>query len=207
MTEDFAVLYEQERDIFVQDVSQLSELQWAQPSLRPGWAVRDVVAHLLMPFELGVAALLGRMVAARFNFDRLALQWAVNDGRTPNELLHVLAATKAKAFNVPGAGPLAPLSHLTIHALDIRGPLGIDTPISPAAARPVLDDITGGRHAVSAALLAELRLEATDAEWGFGHGRSVKGPAGALMSAMSGRAAAVDQLVGNGTSLLRSRLG
>ena len=120
-----------------------------------------------------------------FNFDRLALRWARNDRRTPAELLRALAATSTEAFNVPGAGSLAPLCHLTIHAYDIRGPLNIDTPISPDAARPVLDDITGGKHAVPAALLAGLRLEATDAAWSFGQGRQVLGPAGALMLSKS----------------------
>lgn len=206
MTENFDDAYEHERDIFVLDLVQLSESQWAHPSLCPGWNVRDVVAHLMMPFELGVPALLRGMLSARFNFDRFALEWARNDSRTPSELLHALAATNTAGFNVPGASPLSPLSHLTIHAYDIRGPLTIDTPISPAAALPVLDDITGGKHAVAATLLAELHLEATDADWSFGNGRSVKGPAGALMSALSGRAAAVDQLFGDGIPVLRSRL-
>ena len=207
MTHDNAEAYERERDIVLHDLAQLHEDQWAHPSLCPGWDVRDVAAHLLMPFELGVAGLFGRMFAARFNFDRLALRWARNDRRTPAELLRALAATSTEAFNVPGAGSLAPLCHLTIHAYDIRGPLNIDTPISPDAARPVLDDITGGKHAVPAALLAGLRLEATDAAWSFGQGMPVLGPAGALMSALSGRAAAFEKLVGDGTASLRSRLG
>lgn len=206
MADDIAGVYAHERDIFLGDLAQLEEHQWAHPSLCPGWDVRDLVAHLLMPFELGVPAFLGRMVTARFSFDRLALTWAANDGRTPTELHQALATTTADAFNVPGAGPLAPLSHLSIHAHDIRGPLNIDTPIGPAAARRVLDDITQGKHAVSADLLTGLRVEAVDTEWSVGHGKEVIGPAGVLLSALSGRADAVDRLGGDGAATLRSRL-
>lgn len=131
-----------------------------------------------MPFELAVPSLFGRMFAARFSFDRLALRWARNDRRTPAELVHALADTSTEAFNVPGAGPLAPLCHLAIHAHDIRGPLKIDTPVSAATARLVLDDVTGGKHAVPATVLAGLQLETTDADWSFGHGMRVLGPVG-----------------------------
>lgn len=158
MTLDIATAYEQERDTLLHDLAHLHEDQWSGPNLCAGWDVLDVAAHLLMPYELGVASLVGRMFTARFNFDRLALRWAVNDRRTPAELLRALAATSAAAFNVPGAGPLT-----------------ISTPISPEAARPVPDDITGGKHAAPAALLTGLRWEATDAEWNFGHGLQIPG--------------------------------
>lgn len=206
MAEDIASAYAQERDLLLHDLAQLGEREWAHPSWCPGWDVRDVVAHLMMPYELGVAGVIGRMFTSRFSFDRLALKWARSDRRTPTRLLRALAATNVVAFTVPGAGPLAPLCHLSIHAQDIRGPLGIKTPVSPAAARQVLDDIVLGKHAVPAQRIDGLRLEATDAQWSVGRGMNVSGPAGALMSALSGRALAVDQLAGDGCPTLRQRL-
>lgn len=86
-----------------------------------------------------------------------------------------------------GAGPLAPLSHLSIHAFDIRGPLDIETPTTTSAtARLVLDDITQGKHAVSKnllqnaatlALVAVLRHEGVEFGYhGVGGGRWSGGP-------------------------------
>lgn len=207
MTQDIADLYARERDAFVQDLTRLDEDQWASPSLCAGWSVRDLVAHLLMPFELSGAAFARRLLTARLSFDRLALHWARTDARTPLELRQALAATTAAGFTVPGAGPLAPLAHLTIHAHDVRGPLGIDTSVGPVAASRVLDDITHGKHAVPAGRLDGLHLRTTDASWQYGRGETVTGPAGAMLSALSGRRAAVDRLHGEGAQALRTRLG
>lgn len=206
MADGIARTYAHERDILLGDLAQLEQHQWSHPSLCSGWDVRDVVAHLLMPFELAIPAFLGRMLIARFSFDRLALTWAKNDRRTPADLQEALANTQADAFNVPGAGPLAPLTHLSVHAYDIRGPLSIDTPITPAAARQVLDEITQGKHAISASLREGLHIEAADAGWSVGQGQHVIGPAGVLLSALSGRVTAIDQLRGDGTATLRRRL-
>ena len=146
------------------------------------------------------------MFAARFAFDRLSFRWASRDRRTPGELQRTLAATTIAAFAIPGAGSRAPICHLAIHAYDIRGPLGIQTPISPVAARGVLDEITRGKHAVPVERLDGLRFEAVDTEWGIGDGPVVAGPSGALMSALRGRRSAVDDLAGNGIPAFRSRL-
>lgn len=75
-------LYAEERDRFVGDLRVLSNEQWARPSLCTGWSVRDLTAHLMMPYELSVPGLLRRIVPARFNFDRLADRWARADRRT-----------------------------------------------------------------------------------------------------------------------------
>lgn len=207
MAEDIAVTYAQERDLLLHELAQLGEREWVHPSWCPGWDVRDVLAHLMMPYEIGVAGVIGRLFTSRFSFDRLALKWARSDRRTPSRLLQAFATTNVAAFNVPGAGPLAPLCHLSIHAQDIRGPLAIETPVSPAAARQVLDDIVHGQHPVPAYRTDGLRLEAIDAQWSVGRGLKVSGPAGPLMSALSGRTLAVDQLVGDGCPTLRQRLG
>ena len=206
MIDDIALAYVHERDSLMQDLISLDEQEWAEPSLCRGWTVRDVVAHLLMPYELGGLAFLGRMMAARFSFDRLALDWARRDQRTGPELLRALGATTAGGFDVPAAGPMAPLSHLTIHAYDVRGALNLSTAVGAVAGRMVLDDITAGKHAVPANRVAGLHLQATDAGWQFGEGELVEGPTGVLLSALSGRRVAADRLVGDGVDALRGRL-
>ena len=54
--------------------------------------------------------------------------------------------------------------------------------------------------------MAELiRLAATDAEWSTGDGPLVEGSAKHLLSAMTGRQRALDELAGDGVAILRER--
>ena len=50
-----------------------------------------------------------------------------------------------------------------------------------------------------------LRLRATDADWSTGDGPAVEGDAKHLVSAMTGRDAAFDDLSGEGVDIMRSR--
>jgi uncharacterized protein (TIGR03083 family) len=204
---DVEDLYTAERDRFVAELRALDRDRWGAASLCTGWTVRDLVAHLLMPYELGVPGLLRRLVAARFSFDRLADRWARDDRRSGSELVDALGATTAAGFAVPGAGALAPLSHLLIHAQDVRQPLGLPAPAGGEAAVRVLDDLTRGRHPVGDRILHDLRFEATDADWAFGAtGPAVTGPAVVLLSALNGRTGSAAVLGGAGSTELAARL-
>src|SRR3712207_3523954 len=50
-------------------LDELDEAGWNTPSLCAGWRVREVVVHLLMPYELSLPRFLLRMATARFSFD------------------------------------------------------------------------------------------------------------------------------------------
>ena len=54
--------------------------------------------------------------------------------------------------------------------------------------------------------IAGLGLRANDLEWATGSGPEVTGPAISLLMAMTGRAAALDDLSGEGVATLRSRM-
>lgn len=200
-------LYVLERDRLVAELRGLDRDQWAAASLCQGWSLRDLTAHLLMPYELTVTALLPRIVLAGFNFDRLADRWARRDRRTGPELVDALATTTAEAFAVPGAGELAPLAHLVTHAQDVRAPLGLAPVCDPTAAVQVLNDITRGPHSVGDHVLTGVRLVATDTDWRHGDiGPTVSGHSSVLANALMGRHASVDALDGDGVAELRSRV-
>lgn len=206
MASDIETAFAAERDQLVTQLRDLTEPQWATPSLCGGWTVRDVAAHLLMPYELSLPRFLVGMFRARFGFDRLADQWARADTRSGSQLVEAVAATKAAGFNVPGAGENAPLSHLFLHAQDIRQPLRLASTATTEGGRRVLNDLTQGKHAVDPATIEGLRLEAPDIGWSSGSGAAVTGPAAVLASALKGRAASATQLAGEGAETLRSRL-
>ncbi|TFD90734.1 maleylpyruvate isomerase family mycothiol-dependent enzyme [Cryobacterium psychrotolerans] len=205
-TTDVEALYTAERDRFAEDLAGLDDAAWQTPSLCRGWTVRDLCAHLLMPYELGFGSFIVGLAQARFNFDKLADRWARTDRRTGAELTRSIAKTSAAGFAVPGAGELAPLAHLAIHSGDARRPLGLAGRISPEAGWMVLNDLTSGKHSVGDDLLRGLRFQATDADWSRGEGPEVSGDVATLLSALNRRRAAAEDLAGAGADEFRSRL-
>jgi uncharacterized protein (TIGR03083 family) len=206
--EDVDARVRAERERLIAVLEGLDEVQWATPSLCAGWSVRDLVVHVLMPYELSVPRFLFLLVRARFSFDRLADRFATTDRRTPAEVLAGLRATERRVFNVPGAPVEAPLSHLVCHAEDVYRPLAIPSPTDLTNVAIVLDELTrpGGPANFVPGLRDGLALSATDTEWRSGEGLEVSGPAVALMTTVIGRPAALDELSGEGVAVLRARL-
>jgi uncharacterized protein (TIGR03083 family) len=99
------------------------------------------------------------------------------------------------------------LGETIVHGEDIRRPLGIAHDYPVDAVTRVADNyrksnlLIGGKKRV-----AGLTLRATDSDWTAGSGPEVAGPAIAIVLAMTGRAAGIDQLAGDGVATLRSRM-
>jgi uncharacterized protein (TIGR03083 family) len=201
---DLRVRRERERLLTV--LEGLDAGQWRTSSLCAGWTVRDVVVHLLMPYELSVPRFLALMVRSGLRFDRAADRWARDDPRSPAQAVAALRDTGHRRFEAgPGAPAEAPLSHLVIHAQDVYRPLGVPSPTDPEDAAIALDQLTG-RRALAPALLHGLAFAATDTGWRHGTGLPVTGPATALLTTLAGRPAALDDLTGDGVPEVRARL-
>lgn len=207
-SDDIDVRTGRERDRLVGVLEGLDETQWAVPSACAGWSVRDLVVHLLMPYELGPVGFARMLVGGRGSFDRGADRWARADRRTPAEVLAGLRATAGLRFGFPPVPPLAGLSHLVIHAEDVYRPLGVPSPADPDDARVVLAELTGprGRRSLPTGLGDGLSFAATDTDWRLGTGPEVRGPATALLPTLVGRTSALSDLDGAGVAELRSRL-
>jgi len=191
-------------EILVDLLESLTPAQWNAPSLCAGWRVRDVVSHVLMPYELTTPRFLGGLVAHRFDFDRMANAWAVRDHRSAPELIAALRAHGR--FRVPGAGPEGERTHLVIHGLDIAYPLGRPYPVPAESANLTLEQLTlpRARRLVGAGRLDGLSFVATDTGWRHGNGPAVQGPAAALILAIANRPAALADLAGEGVESLRA---
>ena len=201
---DLRVLRERERLLAV--LEGLDDAGWRTPSLCTGWTVRDVVVHLLMPYELSVPRFLALMARSGFRFDRAADRWARTDDRSPADVVSALQDTEHRTFEAgPGAPAEAPLSHLVIHAEDVYRPLGVPSPTDPEDAGIALGQLIG-RRALAPALLDGLAFTATDTDWRHGTGATVSGPATALLTTLAGRPAALDELTGEGVPEVRARL-
>jgi uncharacterized protein (TIGR03083 family) len=204
---DFDALIDAERNRLIGALERLDDERWNSPSLCGGWRVRDVVVHLLMPYQMSLPRFFINMAAAGFAFDRMADRWATRDTRPKDELLSALRRTKAERFGVPGAGPEAPLSHLVIHAEDIYRPLKIDHLIEPESANIVLDQLTTpqAQRSLKPGLIDGLAFSTQDTGWRHGTGAQVLGSASALISTLAGRQGSAAELTGEGAILLQGR--
>ena len=208
MTTDITDLVRTETSRLADVLDGLDEAGWTAASLCAGWSVRDLTAHLLMPYELSVPSFLLRMLRARFDFDAVADRLAREDPRDHRELVAALRTTPQRRFNVPGAPAEAPLSHLVIHAEDVYRPLGLDPAVEPRALDAALAQSTR-RPFVAKGLLDGLTLATTDSAFRLGDpagAAAVGGPARALLGVVAGRPAGLAELTGPGVERLRERL-
>jgi len=104
---------------------------------------------------------------------------------------------------------MGPFADSCVHLRDIARPLGLDVDVPQEHWVALLDYLTSDGVApalVPAGRLDGLALGATDAEWARGAGEPVTGPVEALAMAMTGRAAALDDVSGPGVETLAKRL-
>jgi uncharacterized protein (TIGR03083 family) len=198
-----------ERGALADDLANLTPAQWDTPSLCPGWTVRDIVAHLSATASLNPGTFFVNMARAGFNFDRFANgQIAKHRGPDPAATLNEFRSLQDSTSAPPGP-KTSWLGEVVVHGEDLRRPLGIAHTYPPAAVREAIDFYKGSNLLIgSKKRIAGLALKATDDDWQHGQGpdaQAVEGPLLSLLLAMTGRAAACDDLAGPGAQTLRSR--
>jgi uncharacterized protein (TIGR03083 family) len=188
-------------------LEQLSAAQWEAASLCPGWRVKDVAAHVysydeLSPADVARAFIQSKLIPNRVN----AVMLAPYQDQTPEQLL-ALARRCSEPRGLPAGFRCGiALVDAMIHQQDIRRPLGLPRTIPADRLRAALEFaqfapvIRGFWHR------RRLRLVATDVDWTTGSGPEVRGPGEAILLAIAGRNAAVDELTGPGLATLRPRL-
>jgi uncharacterized protein (TIGR03083 family) len=204
-TEVWAVIHS-ERKALVDDLGQLSAAQWATPSLCTGWTVRDVLAHMTATARMTPLLFFGKMVKSGFSFDKVqAAGIATESGASAAETLARFAAEVNSSKHPPGPND-SWLGETLVHSEDIRRPLGIAHAYPVDAAVQVANFYQGSNLLIGAKTrIAGLKLRATDVDWQHGEGPEVSGPIMALVMAMTGRGAELDQLSGPGVATLGTR--
>jgi len=197
-----------ERKALAGDLGSLTDAQWQTASLCDGWTVRDLLGHMTATAEMTPGAFVGKIIGSGFSFDKLQKKDIAkqNEG-SPADTLARFEASVDSTKHPPG--PVDSwLGEVVLHAEDIRRPLGIKHAYPPAAVTRVLDFyrksnlVVGGKKRA-----AGLTLRATDADWSAGTGPEAVGPAIALALAVTGRAAALADLSGDGVATLQGRMG
>lgn len=205
-TDDIWPLVHAERAALADDLARLAEPDWATPSLCSALTVREVLAHLTAAASLTPLRWLAGVIRCRFDFDRqVAMRLAEHLGTTGAETLERFRAV-VESTTKPPIPVVAMLGEAVVHGEDIRRPLGIRQAYPTPTLTRLAEYYRGSDMMVLAkGRIGGLRLEATDGPFRTGEGPLVTGPTLALVMAMTGRGAHLDDLTGEGLATLRER--
>jgi uncharacterized protein (TIGR03083 family) len=178
-----------ERRELAEMLGELTPGQWDAASLCAGWRVREVVAHMTMPFRMSAPAFLAEMARDFGNFNRMADRVARRDAARlgPAELHACLRDNVEHPWRPPGGGPVGALSHDVIHGLDISVGLGLDRRPPVERVGMILDNMRARNVSFFGVDLSGVRLEATDHRWAMGDGATLRGTAQDLLLVVCGR--------------------
>jgi uncharacterized protein (TIGR03083 family) len=203
-------ILDRERAVWAELADSLTPEQWDHPSLCTAWRVRDVAGHVAQGGTTSSGQLLLMVLKYGFRINTMLEREAIKTGaKSPDELRALLRSGVGSRVSPPGAGPRQVLLDVVVHGQDVRRPLGLQRTFPAELLTEVLDETVRQKNSLMPGKKrsAGLRLRATDVEWEHGDGPEVSGPGEALLMAVSGRAAALDDLSGPGLDTLRSRMG
>ena len=196
-----------ERSELLSLLESLTPREWEVPSLCEGWLVRDVVAHLVA-YDRFDPSLALHFVKARFSVDRVNVRTAAAwRSHSTDALLDRLRRNLVPGGITRVIGWRVELQDAVVHQQDVRRPLDRPRVIPPERLVAVLGCLVDPPFLSGVPMRADgLRLNATDLDWSWGErGAEVSGSGEALVMALAGRTATLDELDGPGVALLRER--
>ena len=127
-------MIDQQRVALADLLDTLTPEQWSTPSLCEGWTVRDVAAHLSMAATARAGEVLGYVVRARGNFDRMIHDSAGERARqrSTEQIVADLRGIVGSRKLAPGTFWRDPLLDIVVHGEDIARPLRL--PVDPPRA-------------------------------------------------------------------------
>ncbi len=182
----------------------LRDEEWQHASLCEGWTVRDVAAHLtLQQVGLRQAVTMLPVMVRHPGGVNAMIHWSARQkahAPTPQLIREIRAMIGSRRHNI-GLTPRETLIDILVHGQDIALPLGRTLPMAPAAAAEAASHILNSPHWKSKVFqqngFRSASLHATDIDWSVGSGSEVRGPMWALLLAVTGRRAALDELSGH----------
>ena len=172
---------------------------WDEPTLCAGWRVREVVAHITMPFRYSGPRFMVELAKSHGRFNEMADRLARRDAArmSPAELAEAVRSNIGHPWRPPGGGFEGALAHDLIHGLDITVPLGIGRPVPAERLRRVLPASTASKSVTYfGADLAGIEFRARDLDWTLGSGIPLTGTAADLLLAVCGRKLPAGRLEG-----------
>ena len=197
-----------ERAALIDDLEDLDDARWDEPSLCGEWPVHDVVVHLVDSARTTRFGFVVGLARARFDFHRLNARGVERQrGASPRETLDRLRRVASRRSTPPA--PLdSRLVEEVVHGEDIRRPLGLTRsyPQEAVIRALLLQARTPASFGGAKELVARIRLTAADADVSIGVGPEVSGSTLSLLLAVAGRRAALDDLHGPGVATLAAAM-
>ena len=185
------------RDMIAAERTELAELldglpapRWDEPTLCVGWRVREVVAHVTMPFRYGRGRFALELAKSGGRFNPMADRCARRDAgvMSPGELAEALRSNANHPWKPPGGGYEGVLTHDVIHGLDITEALGLGGLVPEDRLGVVLPNlVTPKALGFFGVDLSGVALRTADTGWTFGSGLPVTGTAQDLALFLCGR--------------------
>ncbi|WP_329001940.1 maleylpyruvate isomerase family mycothiol-dependent enzyme [Kribbella sp. NBC_00709] len=177
----------------------LPEEDWDKATLCKGWRVRELVAHITMPYRISMPRFLAGLIKAGGKFDRYADRQARADADalSAEDLVDCLRQNVNHPWKPPCGGSVGALSHDVIHGLDVTVALGIDRQIPAERMHHILDDLNPKQVKYFGVDLTGVQLQATDLEWTYGTGAPLTGAAQDLLLVICGRTLPPNHLSGS----------
>jgi uncharacterized protein (TIGR03083 family) len=172
---------------------------WDEPTLCAGWRVREVVAHITMPFRFSGRRFALELAKSRGRFNEMADRVARRDAAamSPADLTGAVRSNTGHPWKPPGGGYTGALAHDLIHGLDITVPLGLDGAVPEERLRMVLPASLSDRSVKFFGVdLDGIELRAQDMDWALGSGVPLTGTAADLLLVMCGRTLPAGRLAG-----------
>jgi uncharacterized protein (TIGR03083 family) len=203
---DIRQIIAEERRELATVLAGLPAAQWDAPTLCAGWRVREVVAHLTMPFRYSLPRVVLEVFKARGDFNKMADRSARRDATalSADELVTSLRDNANHPWKPPGGGFEGALSHDVIHGLDVTVALGIDRRVPDEQLRIVLDGIKPKNLKFFGVDLTGIELRADDLDWTFGSGEPLSGRAQDLLLVLCGRTLPAGHLRGEASGRFTS---
>jgi uncharacterized protein (TIGR03083 family) len=195
-----------EREGLVQLLEGLTPEQLNTPSLCEDWTVRKVAGHIIAGSQMSGGSFLAGFIGSGFRFNAMAEKDArKNSEGEPTQVAARLNDLVGATRHPPGS-VVAMLGECVVHGEDMRRPLGVKHtyPEDHLTATAEFYKKTGWPLGAKKRI-SGLTLKADDLDWSTGTGPEVSGPAIALILAMTGRKAGLDDLRGEGLETLSSR--
>ena len=172
---------------------------WDELTLCAGWRVREVVAHVTMPFRYSGPRFVGELAKSRGRFNEMADRVARRDAArmSPAELAEAVRSNIGHPWRPPGGGFEGALAHDVIHGLDITVPLGLALTVPEERLRRVLPASADDKSVMFFGTdLAGIQFRACDLDWTLGAGTPLTGTAADLLLAVCGRKLPAGRLSG-----------
>ncbi len=200
-------MIEKERASLVDALAALPDGDWDKPSLCTGWTVREVVGHLIATANMTPPKFFAKLAGSGFNFQSLTRKdiQQFTAGRTNAGLVDAMRS-RVQARTAPPGPAASWLGETIVHGEDVFRALGgyrehpVEHVVAVADFYKNSNMLIGAKNRING-----VTLRATDTHWRHGTGPEVSGPVIALVLAMTGRRAALDDLHGDGVAVLRER--